>query len=177
MRVSANHCVGIRGGCSLAALSFLLFLAGCQVSTPGAVKTKLIQGAKRHLTVGGRNDVNPLNSTVKNISAGKDNFGAYCMVCHGLDGQNSGVPFADKMDPPVPPLTSESVQAYTDGQLHWIIQNGISPSGMPASKEIFHDEEIWQLVLYVRHLPPKGSVGEPQVYGGTPIQTNAEPAK
>ena len=38
---------------------------------------------------------------------------------------------------------------------------------MPASKDIFHDDEIWQLVLYIRHLPSKGSLGEPQVYGGT----------
>jgi hypothetical protein len=37
---------------------------------------------------------------------------------------------------------------------------------MPASKEMFHDEEIWQIVLYIRHLPAKGSLGEPQVYGG-----------
>ena len=37
---------------------------------------------------------------------------------------------------------------------------------MPANKTIFRDEEIWQLVLYIRHLPPKGSLGEPQVYGG-----------
>jgi mono/diheme cytochrome c family protein len=88
------------------------------------------------------------------------------MVCHGLDGQNTGVPFADKMSPPVPQLTSNDVQAYTDGQLHSIIQNGISPSGMPASKSVFGDEEIWELVLYIRHLPPKGSLGEPEVYGG-----------
>jgi len=64
-------------------------------------------------------------------------------------------------------LTDKSVQAYTDGQLHWIIQNGVSPSGMPASKDLFHDDEMWQLVLYIRHLPPKGSLGEPRVYGGT----------
>ena len=53
-----------------------------------------------------------------------------------------GLVFANKMSPPVPLLTSPDVQAYTDGQLHWIIQNGISPSGMPASKDIFQDEEI-----------------------------------
>ena len=147
-------------------LASLLFLAGCQVGTPGAFKTKIIQGTKRTLTVGGRSDRNPLSPTAENIRAGQDNFGSYCMVCHGLDGQNTGVPFADKMDPPVPPLNSAAVQAYTDGQLHWIVQNGISPSGMPASKNVFHDQEIWQIVLYIRHLPPKGSLGDPQVYGG-----------
>ena len=121
---------------------------------------------KRRITVGGRSVVNPLRASEENVDVGRRNFGAYCMVCHGLDGQNTGVPFADKMSPPVPVLSSASVQAYTDGQLHWIIENGISPSGMPAAKSLFHDEEIWQLVLYIRHLPAKGSLGEPRVYGG-----------
>ena len=144
----------------------LLVLAGCQVRAPGSIETSFIDGAKRRITVGGSSDVNPLPASTQNIRGGQRNFAAYCMVCHGLDGQNTGVPFADKMSPPVPLLNSRSVQAYTDGQLHWIIKNGISPSGMPAARDIFHDEEIWQLVLYIRHLPPKGSLGEPKVYGG-----------
>ena len=144
----------------------LIFLSACQVRAPGSIETKLIEGTKRRITVGGRSDRNPLTPTEENIQAGQRNFTSYCMVCHGLDGQNTGVPFADKMSPPVPPLTSRDVQAYTDGQLHRIIQNGFSPSGMPASKSVFRDEEVWQLVLYIRHLPPKGSLGEPEVYGG-----------
>jgi mono/diheme cytochrome c family protein len=150
-----------------AAIAACLFLAGCQVRSPGSFETMLMEGAKRRITVGGRSDLNPLPPTAKNIHAGQQNFVSYCMVCHGLDGQNTGVPFADRMSPPVPPLNSRLVQAYSDGQLHRIIANGISPSGMPASKEIFRDEEIWQLVLYIRNLPPKGSLGEPQVYGGS----------
>lgn len=153
------------GGGALISIVALL-LIGCQVRTPGTFETKFMQGAKRRITVGGRKDSNPLSASEANIAAGERNFTSYCMVCHGLDGQNTGVPFAEKMSPPVPPLSSPSVQTYSDGQLHWIIQNGISPSGMPASRDVFHDEEIWQLVLYIRHLPPKGSLGEPQVYGG-----------
>ena len=144
----------------------LIVLPACQVRTPGTIEASFMNGAKRRITVGGRSDVNPLPASAENIRAGERNFAAYCMVCHGLDGQNTGVPFADKMSPPVPPLNSRAVQAYTDGQVHWIIKNGISPSGMPASRDIFHDEEMWQLVLYIRHLPPKGSLGEPKVYGG-----------
>jgi mono/diheme cytochrome c family protein len=48
--------------------------------------------------------------------------------------------------------------------LKWIIDHEISPSGMPASKGILGDEEICQIVDYIRHLPPKGSLGEPDVY-------------
>jgi len=153
-----------------------LFTAvGCQVRKPANFEASIMQGLKRRITVGGRSDVNPVAPTAENIHAGQQNFGAYCMVCHGLDGQNTGVPFADHMAPPVPPLNSPQVQSYTDGQLHWIIQNGIYPSGMPASKSVFRDEEIWQMVLYIRHLPPKGSLGEPAVYGGSP--TAASPDK
>lgn len=151
---------------ALLLLTACRFLTGCQVRSPGSFETRLVENAKRRITVGGRNDLNPLPPTPENIKTGQNNFTSYCMVCHGLDGQNTGVPFADKMSPPVPPLTSADVQAYTDGQLHRIIADGIAPSGMPANKTIFRDEEIWQLVLYIRHLPPKGSLGEPQVYGG-----------
>src|SRR5215471_14386542 len=135
----------------------------CKVSAPGGFETTVMQSAKRRLTVGGRSDVNPIAATDENVHTGQRNFTSYCMVCHGLDGQNTGVPFADKMSPPVPILNSPAVQKYTDGQLHWIIANGISPSGMPAAKEVFRDDEIWQLVLYIRRLPPKGSLGEPAV--------------
>ncbi len=163
MSPSASRCLR---SASVALCAALLVLAGCQVRTPGTIETSFIDVAKRRITVGGSSDVNPLRASAENIRAGQRNFAVYCMVCHGLDGQNTGVPFADKMSPPVPPLNSRAVQAYTDGQVHWIIKNGISPSGMPASRDIFHDEEIWQLVLYLRHLPPKGSLGEPNVYGG-----------
>jgi mono/diheme cytochrome c family protein len=110
--------------------------------------------------------VNPLPATAENIYAGQKNFSNYCKVWHGLDGQNTGVPFADRMSPRVPALNSVAVQKYTDGQLKWIIDNGIFPSGMPASKGILSDDEMWQIVDYIRHLPPKGSLGEPPVYSG-----------
>jgi mono/diheme cytochrome c family protein len=48
--------------------------------------------------------------------------------------------------------------------LKWIIDFGIWPSGMPGSKGMLSDDEIWSIVLYLRHLPPAGSLGEPQMY-------------
>jgi hypothetical protein len=48
--------------------------------------------------------------------------------------------------------------------LHWIIVNGINPSGMPAWKGILEDDEMWKIVRYLRHLPEKGSLGTPEVF-------------
>src|SRR5215467_15127524 len=89
----------------------------------------------------------------------RDAFSHYCAACHGLDGQSTGVPFADRMSPPVPSLNARQVQSYNDGQLKWVIDNGVSPSGMPGSKGILTDEEIWSIVTFIRHLPAAGSLG------------------
>lgn len=151
-------------GCLLFS-GLLLLLTGCEVRSPGAVETAVAQGIKRTLSVGGKKDANPFPASVENVRAGQENFSHYCMVCHGLDGQNTGVPFADRMAPPVPALNSPAVQRYTDGQLKSVIEHGIYPSGMPASKGILNDDEMWQIVDYIRHLPAKGSLGEPEVYG------------
>ena len=141
-------------------------LTGCRAKAPNAAESAAVDWTKHHITVGGKHDKNPVPSTPENIADGKQAFTSYCMVCHGLDGQNTGVPFAETMSPPVPSLASARVQAYTDGQLKWIIENGLYPSGMPPSKGVFNDDDMWRMVLYIRNLPKQGSLGDPPVYGG-----------
>jgi mono/diheme cytochrome c family protein len=153
---------------AVAAALVAILATGCRAKAPAPIESKVIDWTKLHVTVGGKRDVNPVPATAENIEEGKQAFTSYCMVCHGLDGQNSGIPFATTVSPPVPSLASPQVQAYSDGQLKWIIENGLYPSGMPPSKGQFSDDDMWQMVLYIRHLPKLGSLGEPAVYGGTP---------
>jgi cytochrome c553 len=153
------------------------WMAGCRVTPPGKLETNSIQWVKHHITVRGKKDFNPLAATEMNIHAGRQAFGYYCVVCHGRDGQNTGVPFADKISPPIPLLSSREVQSYSDGQLKWIIDNGIAPSGMPASRGALSEEEIWQIVLYIRHLPPAGLLGEPRAYSGDEFEDNSNETK
>jgi S-disulfanyl-L-cysteine oxidoreductase SoxD len=142
-----------------------LYMSGCRVSPAGKLESSVMTKAKHSIFVRNKKGKNPLPATPENIAAGKEAFSHYCVACHGLDGQNTGVPFAESMSPAVPSLASPSVQSYSDGQLKWVIENGISPSGMPSSKGILDDDEIWSTVLFIRHLPPTGSVGEPEMYG------------
>jgi mono/diheme cytochrome c family protein len=142
-------------------------LVGCRATPPSPAETTIAYWTKHHITIGGKKDVNPIAASAASIEDGKQLFTSYCMVCHGLDGQNTGVPFAATLSPPVPSLASPEVQAYTDGQLKWIIQNGIYPSGMPPSKDEFSSDDMWSMVVYIRHLPKAGSLGEPTVYGGS----------
>ncbi len=141
-------------------------VAGCKATPPGKWETAVVTRTKHWISVRNKDAKNPLAPTPDHIAAGKDSFSHFCVACHGLDGQNTGVPFAESMAPPVPSLASPEVQSYTDGQLKWVIENGIFPSGMPASRGILTDEEIWSTVLYIRHLPQAGSLGEPAMYSG-----------
>jgi mono/diheme cytochrome c family protein len=56
------------------------------------------------------------------------------------------------------------VKWKTEGQLKRAVDYGIWPSGMPGSKDTLSDDEIWSIVVYLRHLPPAGSLGEPEMY-------------
>jgi mono/diheme cytochrome c family protein len=142
----------------------ILSLAGCKAGTPSNAEKSVVSEIKHEMTVGGKDVANPVPYTPEAAKEGGEHFQHHCQICHGLDGQATGVPFASKMAPPVPDLTAKDVQDYADGQLKWIIENGIGPSGMPGWKGILEDDEMWKIVHYIRHLPPKGSLGAPAIY-------------
>jgi len=142
----------------------LTVLAGCKATPPGKLETGTMTFIKHHVTIGNKKEKNPLPDNAETLADGKEAFGHYCVACHGMDGQNTGVPFVGQMSPPPPSLASPRVQSYTDGQLKRILDYGISPSGMPGSKGTLSDDELWSIVVYLRHLPPKGSQGVPEIY-------------
>jgi len=50
-------------------------------------------------------------------------------------------------------MRSREVQNLSDGELFFIIQNGIRLSGMPAWGGMHGEEDSWKLVRFIRHLP------------------------
>lgn len=148
----------------LVALAAAIAVSGCKATPPGKTESWLVWSAKHHMFVGNKKEKSPVAATPESIADGKEAFSHYCAACHGLDGQNTGVPFAERMSPPVPSLAGKEVQQYSDGQLKWVIDYGIWPSGMPGSKGTLSDDEIWSIVVYLRNLPKAGSLGEPEMY-------------
>ncbi len=163
VRLRASLCTFVRLCVPLCSfvLKFLLpacglaLIAGCSVSAPGSVETSFLNGVKRNLTVGGKKDRNPFLASPDNVAQGRKQFQNYCTSCHGTEGRNEGVLFAEHVSPPVPRLDSAQVQKYSDGQLRWVIAKGISPSGMPAWKSVLDEAEMWKIVLYIRSLKPR----------------------
>src|SRR5262249_2126607 len=147
---------------AISAAAISLLLAGCKAGEPGKVEKSVATEVKHRVRVGEKDGKNPARDPPEPAKEGAEHSQHHCQICRGLDGQAPGVPFATKMPPPVPDLTSKDVQDYTDGQLKWIIENGIAPSGMPAWKEILDQDEVWKIVDYLRHLPPRGGLATPQ---------------
>ncbi len=59
-----------------------------------------------------------------------------------------------QMYPPAPDMRKEPTQQKTDGELFYVIENGIRLSGMPAWGSSKHGQaDSWKLVHFIRHLP------------------------
>jgi mono/diheme cytochrome c family protein len=99
-----------------------------------------------------RKAANPLASSPAAARAGLRLFLTHCVSCHGAPGVDPTEEGAS-LNPPAPGLTLPRVQARPDGELRWIISNGIRLTGMPAFGPSRSEEEIWQLVAAVRRLP------------------------
>jgi mono/diheme cytochrome c family protein len=96
--------------------------------------------------------VNPLASSPDAARAGLRLFRLRCVSCHGAPGVDPTEEGAS-LNPPAPGLTLARVQARSDGELKWIVSNGIRMTGMPAFGPSRTEAEIWQLVAALRRLP------------------------
>jgi predicted CXXCH cytochrome family protein len=98
---------------------------------------------------------NPLEATAENLQEGRDDFLARCSSCHGHDASGlTGV--GQSLYPRVPDLRSLRTQNLTDGEIHYIIENGVELTGMPAwsNPHQAQDDDSWKLVLYIRSFRP-----------------------
>jgi hypothetical protein len=66
-----------------------------------------------------------------------------------MDGTGDGS-MADLMDTPPRNLTCKNyMNKITDGELFWVIKEGIVEGGMPSYNHL-SNEKIWQLIQYIR---------------------------
>ncbi|HEU0167529.1 MAG TPA: cytochrome c [Chloroflexota bacterium] len=97
----------------------------------------------------------PLQSTPAALAHAKDVYATNCATCHGDNGKGDG-PIAryyiGSPTAPVPPadLTSAMVRQHTDGELYWIVANGLG--NMPAFGDQLTDTDLWSAVLAIRNL-------------------------
>src|SRR5579885_1982929 len=93
-------------------------------------------------------------ATPEILEAARAHWASHCASCHGNDGSGN-TDIGRNLYPKAPDMRLPETQNLSDGELYYIIRNGVRLTGMPAwgdpNKE--PDEESWQLVLFIRHLP------------------------
>lgn len=94
--------------------------------------------------------LNPLDPSELAIAEGRDHFADHCAVCHANDGSGQ-TEMGENLYPPAPDMRQAGTQDLSDGQLFYLIRDGVRFTGMPGWGG--EDEENWKLVLFIRHLP------------------------
>jgi mono/diheme cytochrome c family protein len=133
-------------------------LVGCTADKqPSKGETSLANAAKDVvIPLKAGNMKNPLPETDDVLSGGQQVFAGSCAFCHGPDGRG-GTSIGSHMDPPAMDLTSAHVQHWNDGELFWIIQNGVRLTGMPAWQSSISDNDTWKLARFIHNLPRLGA--------------------
>jgi mono/diheme cytochrome c family protein len=94
---------------------------------------------------------NPVPGNPETLAKALVHYRAMCVTCHGAGAVGPSA-IGEGLNPPAPDLTQPSVQRRTDGELFWLIQNGIRMTGMPAFGPTHKDDDIWALVAFLRHM-------------------------
>ena len=121
---------------------------------PTALETMLARNA-RHLAIpaGARKLQNPAAETPENLRDARLHFADHCAICHANDGSGD-TPIGRNLYPKPPDLRREETQKLADGELFWIIENGVRFTGMPAfGGAPGSEQDSWKLVRFLRHLP------------------------
>lgn len=106
------------------------------------------------LPAGVKQQQNPVPASAEVLAEARAHWADHCAACHANDGSGQ-VPMGQGMYPQAPDMRSEKTQSKTDGELFYVIENGIRLSGMPAwgSGTAHSREDSWKLVRFIRHLP------------------------
>jgi mono/diheme cytochrome c family protein len=124
-------------------------------SQPTALETWVARCARSTaLPADARARANPVPNTPEVLADARAHWADHCATCHANDG--SGDTFMGRHSyPPAPDMRLPATQRMTDGELFYIIQNGVRLTAMPAwGSESEHDAlDSWKLVQFIRHLP------------------------
>jgi len=138
-----------------AAAAFLTIRRGFSARDEPSWAEKLVARRVRSLAVPARarNAENPLPPTPEVLADARGHFADHCAVCHANDGSGQTT-IGQNLYPKAPDMRLEDTQRLTDGELYYIIQNGIRMTGMPAwgEQDDDKDEDGWKLVHFIRHL-------------------------
>lgn len=137
-------------------LGYTMFHTGFSAKAePGALEIVMARQV-RHLAIplSQRNAANPFPASPAILQEALQHFADHCATCHANDGSGD-TPIGKNVYPKAPDLRKADTQSLSDGELFFIVHNGIRFTGMPAwgKGKPEEDQDSWKLVQFIRHLP------------------------
>ena len=130
---------------------FITFYSFSARQKPSGFEAFLARNVRRLATPShARAMTNPVAVSELAVAEARDHFADHCAICHGNDGSGR-TQINEGLYPPAPDMRGGDTQELSDGELFYIIKNGIRFTGMPGWGG--EDEENWKLVLFIRRLP------------------------
>ena len=124
---------------------------------PSALEAAIARSARKMATpANAREAKNPIADSPDVQREARLHFADHCAICHGNDGGGDTM-LGHGLYPKPPDLRAAGTQNLSDGDIFWIIENGVRLSGMPAfggaGSEHSDTDSSWKLVRFIRHLP------------------------
>jgi mono/diheme cytochrome c family protein len=122
---------------------------------PGTLETAVARTMRRlAIPRGDKSRQNPVGRTPEVVAAGMAHYADHCAACHANDGSGE-TQIGLGLYPKPPDMRQAATQALSDGELFYIIENGVRLTGMPAwgTGTPENAEETWHLVHFIRELP------------------------
>ena len=122
---------------------------------PSAAETFLARRMRRWaVPESARRMKNPISDSAEAVAGGRAHFADHCASCHGNDGRGK-TEIGQNLYPKAPDMWGKESQSLSDGELFYIIKNGVRLTGMPAwGKDTPEDDQTsWHLVSFIRHMP------------------------
>lgn len=95
---------------------------------------------------------NPMPFNVATIKRGRQFYTIHCVTCHGIDGRGD-TEMREFLKTSPADLTDEIwIYGGHDRALFDAIKSGREERDMPGFKDKLKDEDIWQVVTYLRYL-------------------------
>jgi predicted CXXCH cytochrome family protein len=146
------------GGAALVALVLYgarLIWRGFSTANEPSYLEKVVARSARNLAIprSARLEQNPWSPGPDVLKEARDSFLARCATCHGPDGSGQ-TRVGRNLYPKVPDLRLPRTQNLTDGEIRYIIRNGVRLTGMPgwASPHDEPGDDSWKQVLFIRSL-------------------------
>jgi mono/diheme cytochrome c family protein len=99
----------------------------------------------------------PVASSAASIEAGAKTFMKMCAFCHGKDAGGNGPMVPKGMTTPPSLIDAKWDRGSTDGEIFLVLRHGAGPKfEMKAVPSKVSDQELWNVVNYLRSLGPKG---------------------